>query len=77
MKIYIGDYWIPFPSSEYGGTWAVIAKNDRQVIDLLKELSYDNEYHHKIPDAVENAYALVLHPEYADHTPRVLDHFFT
>ena len=77
MKIYIGDYWVPFPASEYGGTWTVIAENDQQVIDLLKELSYDKEYHDEIPNAVENPYALVLHPEYVDHTPRVLDHFFT
>ena len=29
--LYIVDYWVPFPSSEYGGIINVIAENDRQV----------------------------------------------
>ena len=34
--IYIGKYWVPFPSSEYGGNWVVIAANRDEVISLLR-----------------------------------------
>ena len=37
MKIYIGNFWIPFPRSEYGGIWSAIAVNDAQCIDLLQK----------------------------------------
>ena len=44
MNIYIGNYWVPFPRSEYGGTWTVIAENEAQVVELLKEGSYEDEF---------------------------------
>jgi hypothetical protein len=44
MNLYIGDYWAPFPSSEYGGIWVVMAENEEQVIDILEGTSYDDEY---------------------------------
>jgi hypothetical protein len=44
MNIYIGKYWVPFPSSEYGGTWSVIAENEAQCVELLKESAYEDVY---------------------------------
>lgn len=44
MNIYIGKYWVTFPRSEYGGTWTVIAENEAQVVELLKESAYEDEY---------------------------------
>jgi hypothetical protein len=57
MKIYIGNYWIPFPSSEYGGQWVVIASDEQEACDILKENAwghYDN-YDHLIPHAVKES----------------------
>ena len=35
MKIYLVPYWMPFPSSEYGGLECIIAENDEQCIQML------------------------------------------
>jgi len=32
---YIVDHYVPFPSSEYGGIWNVIAKDDDECFDLI------------------------------------------
>jgi hypothetical protein len=33
--LYIVDHYVPFPSSEYGGVWNVIAENDDECFDLI------------------------------------------
>lgn len=35
--LYIVDHYIPFPRSEYGGIWNVIAENDEECFDLISE----------------------------------------
>ena len=52
--LYIVDYWVPFPSSEYGGLINVIAKDDIECHDILRdaEISYDNTYDNKIMERV-------------------------
>lgn len=36
MKIlFIVDYWLPFPSSEYGGVDTVVADSAEQAVELL------------------------------------------
>jgi hypothetical protein len=86
MKIYIGKLWIPFPSSEYGGMWAVIANNNEECVELLKKdgNSWYPEYNELIPASVEEAWALVLHPDYDKHgqkpgilKPEIIETFFT
>lgn len=45
--IYIVDHFIPFPQSEYGGIWNVIAENDEECFDLITEYEsamYSNHY---------------------------------
>jgi hypothetical protein len=32
---YVVDHYVPFPSSEYGGIWNVIAENDDECFDLI------------------------------------------
>jgi len=41
--IYIVDHYVPFPSSEYGGIWNVIAENDEECFDLITHYD-DDEY---------------------------------
>lgn len=75
MNIYVGNYWVPFPASKYGGTWAVIARDERQCVELLKEHKYsDEEYNELIPNAVRLAYVFKL---MHDTHPHVVDSFFT
>ena len=35
--LYVVDHYIPFPSSEYGGLWNVVAQNDEECFDLITE----------------------------------------
>ncbi len=39
--LYIIDHFVPFPQSEYGGVWNVIAKDDEECFDVV--VSEDDE----------------------------------
>ena len=39
--MYIIDHFVPFPQSEYGGVWNVIAKDDEECFDVV--VSEDDE----------------------------------
>ena len=55
--LYIIDYWVPFPSSEYGGVVNVIAGDDQECFDILQKeregchSKYDNLIMQSIKDA--------------------------
>jgi hypothetical protein len=76
MNLYVGNFWVPFPSSEYGGTWSVVAENVDQCIDILESIKYYEDYDSLIPDAVAKATCFELNPE-KNYTPGVVDTFFT
>lgn len=40
-RLYVVEHFVPFPTSEYGGLWNVIAGTDEEVYDLIVE--DDNE----------------------------------
>lgn len=48
--LYIVDHYIPFPSSEYGGIWNVIAEHDEECFDLISAEDEDDFYdeHYKV-----------------------------
>lgn len=52
--MYLVDHYIPFPSSEYGGLWNVIAENDDECFDLISAEDYDNFYEKYYSDLREN-----------------------
>ena len=35
--MYLVNYWVPFPSSEYGGLQCVLARNKEEAIAVIKE----------------------------------------
>ena len=73
--LYIVDYWVPFPSSEYGGLINVIAENDIECHDILRDSDdYDDRYESKIMERVVAAprFALVDNEE-----SRIVEHFTT
>ena len=45
--LYIIDYWVPFPSSEYGGVVNVIAEDDQECFDILQK---EREEYHSLYD---------------------------
>lgn len=77
MRMYIGEYWVPFPASEYGGTWCVIAEDEEQCIEILKENdSYNEEYFSEIPKSVSEAKVFDL-DENVHQTSKIVQLFFT
>ena len=64
-NLYIVDYWVPFPQSEYGGIINVIAETDSEVFDLLSaEDSFNETYIDRIMPNVKKAQKLPLSEEY-------------
>ena len=74
--LYIVDFWVPFPSSEYGGLINVIAEDDIECHDILRDskISYDDTYDNKIMERVVAAprFALVDEEE-----SRIVESFTT
>ena len=55
-NLYIVDYWVPFPQSEYGGIVNVIAETDSEVFDLLStDDSFNESYIDRIMPNVKKA----------------------
>ena len=74
--LYIIDYWVPFPSSEYGGTISLIAQSDTEAFEVLaSEDGFPSEYKHLIMKNVIEAQKLQLADEYPE--PMIVDAFTT
>ena len=74
--LYLVDYWVPFPSSEYGGVISVIGENDNEVHDLLLDWrdEYNSEFDNRIMERVVNAHTFALAN---DEDSRIVDSFMT
>ena len=63
-SLYIVDYWVPFPSSEYGGVVSLIAENDTEAFELLaNEEGFDERYQDRIMTNVVKAQKFALADE--------------
>tara|TARA_E500000331_G_C16813888_1_gene522054 strand:+ start:44 stop:274 length:231 start_codon:yes stop_codon:yes gene_type:complete len=59
--LYIIDYWVPFPQSEYGGVVNVIAKDDSEAFELLAaEEGFDERYVDRIMSNIIKSQKLKL-----------------
>jgi len=74
--LYLVDYWVPFPASEYGGVVSVIAENDDKCHDLLLNWrsEYESEYDSRIMQRVVNADKFTLA---GNENSRIVDSFIT
>lgn len=73
--IYLVNYWVPFPASEYGGVITVIANSDEQAIEQLKLHKFsDGDYNDLIAEQVGKARRYALADNYQ---PRVVNEFWT
>lgn len=75
-SIYTVDYWVEFPSSEYGGVITVIAKDDNECHDILLDWrdEYVNGFDDRIMNNVVKAPRFVLAEE---EQSRIVDSFIT
>lgn len=64
-NLYIVDYWVPFPSSEYGGMIVVIAESKQECHDLLLEWrdECEDSYDSNIMERVDKAQVFTLATE--------------
>jgi hypothetical protein len=63
--VYIIDYWITFPSSEYGGIVICIGETDLEVFELLiNEDSFPESNNVAMMESIKNATKLALKDEY-------------
>ena len=73
--LYIVDYWVPFPSSEYGGLINLIAESDTEAFTILsQEKQYNERYVDRIMPNVVNAQKFALADEYVSG---IIDSFTT
>jgi len=64
-SLYIVDYWVPFPSSEYGGVINLIAEDDTEAFELLaNEEGFDERYQSLIMPNVVKAQKFELVDDY-------------
>tara|TARA_B100002019_G_scaffold288733_1_gene302903 strand:+ start:1009 stop:1245 length:237 start_codon:yes stop_codon:yes gene_type:complete len=59
---YTVDHFIPFPRSEYGGMWVVVAENDEECFDLItaEDEGMNDDYYGRLRENIMKAptYAL-------------------
>jgi hypothetical protein len=77
--LYIVDYWVPFPSSEYGGVINVIAESNEDCHSVLLEWrdDYENSHDARIMEYVTKALRFELSDSHSDEESRVVDSFTT
>ena len=75
-NLYIVEHWIPYPMSEYGGVWILIADSDEQAVDMLCDFhpseNYRKEWQPVIETQVGEAKKIVV----AEDEPIGLRHEF-
>lgn len=52
---YIVDHYVPFPSSEYGGIWNVIAESSEECFDLIVDEDdddFNSQYYSNLRDNI-------------------------
>ena len=54
--LFVVDHFVPFPQSEYGGLWNVIAEDEEECFDLISE--YDDlfpQYNGKLRENIQKS----------------------
>jgi hypothetical protein len=76
--LYIVRYWVPFPSSEYGGVINVIAETDEECHDILLDWrqEYNSSYDSNIMEEVKLAPRYELNPDIL-YKSEIVDSFTT
>ena len=62
-SLYVVEHFVPFPSSEYGGLWNVIAGSDEECYDLIadEDQEFNTQHYGKLRENIMKAskYSLV------------------
>ena len=74
---YIVDHYVPFPSSEYGGVWGVIAADDEECFHLITDADdgdFNSQYYANLRENIlhSRTYALA-----EDLDSKIVEEFIT
>ena len=75
--LYVVDHYIPFPTSEYGGLWVVIAEDDDECFDLIAAEDDGNFYEQHYTVLRENVLNARTYTLAEDEDSRVIESFTT
>jgi hypothetical protein len=75
--LYIVEHYVPFPQSEYGGIWNVIAKDDDECFDLIAAEDDGNFYEKFYSDLRENILSSRVYQLAEDLDSEVVEGFTT
>ena len=55
--MYVVDYFVPFPASEYGGIWNVVAESDDECFDLIAQNDdgLNQQYYNRLRENIMKA----------------------
>ena len=75
--IFIVEHFVPYPQSEYGGLWNVIAKDDNECFDLItaQDQEFNVEHYSQLRHNIQNARTYVLASE--DLESAIIEEFTT
>jgi hypothetical protein len=62
---YIVEHFVPFPQSEYGGLWNVIAESDNECFDLItaQDQEFNVQFYPELRHNIQNARVYALADE--------------
>ena len=71
------DHYVPFPTSEYGGVWGVIAADDEECFDLITDADdgdFNSQYYANLRENIlhSRTYALA-----EDLDSKIVEEFIT
>ena len=75
--LYVVDHYVPFPSSEYGGLWNVIAEDDNECFDLISAEDSGGFYEQYYTDLKENIINARVYELAEDVDSQVVEGFTT
>jgi hypothetical protein len=61
--LYIVDHYVPFPSSEYGGLWNVVATDDDECFEMIvaeDDGNFNQPYYNKLRENILNSRTFAL-----------------
>ena len=73
---YIVDHFVPFPTSEYGGIWNVVAEHDDECFDLIvdEDGGFNEQYYNRLRENIMKAPTFQLANE---HQSEIVEEFTT
>lgn len=74
--LYVVDHFVPFPTSEYGGIWNVVAEHDDECFDLIvdEDGGFNEQYYNRLRENIMKAPTFQLADE---HQSEIIEEFTT